>query len=287
MIPFELFEPTSLKEAITLIDPDNPDVRPIAGGTALMLMMKAGVFHPRRLVSLRKINGVMTGISTTPSGELRIGAMTSLAAVERSLDVARCASAIVRTMKRLSNPRVRNVATVGGALAHGDPHMDLPPVAIALGARVCVAGPDGERELAVEELFRGYYETALKPNELIVSLTIPAQGARRAAYLKVTAGSSDDWPALGVAAAIDFDDNNVKSARIVVSAATPKAMRLAAVEKLLAGAAISDRVLRDAGDAAAAEAEIIGDLRGSAAYRRELLRVYIGRAVRAANESTQ
>jgi carbon-monoxide dehydrogenase medium subunit len=105
--------------------------------------------------------------------------------------------------------------------------------------------------------------------------------------LKVTAGSSDDWPALGVAAAIDFDDNNVKSARIVVSAATPKATRLAAVEKLLAGAAISDRVLRDAGDAAAAEAEIIGDLRGSAAYRRELLRVYIGRAVRAANESTQ
>jgi len=183
--------------------------------------------------------------------------------------------------------RVRNVATVGGALAHGDPHMDLPPVAIALGAQVRIVGPGGERELAVEDLLTGYYETALKPNELIASLTIPAQGAHRAAYMKVTAGSADDWPALGVAVAINLDGDNIKSARVVVSAATPKATRLAAVEKFLAGAAISDKVLRAAGDAAAAEAEVIGDLRGSAAYKRELLRVYVGRALRAASEIKQ
>ena len=287
MIPFELVEPTSLKDAIALIDPDDPDVRPIAGGTALMLMMKAGVFQPRRLVSLRKLNGAMTGIGTTSSGDLRIGAMTPLATVEYSPDIARHAPAIVRTMKRLSNVRVRNVATVGGALAHGDPHMDLPPVAIALGAQVRIVGPSGERELAVEDLLTGYYETALKPNELIASLTIPAQGAHRAAYMKVTAGSADDWPALGVAVAINLDGDNIKSARVVVSAATPKATRLAAVEKFLAGAAISDKVLRAAGDAAAAEAEVIGDLRGSAAYKRELLRVYVGRALRAASEIKQ
>ena len=287
MIPFELVEPTSLKDAIALIDPDDPDVRPIAGGTALMLMMKAGVFQPRRLVSLRKLNGAMTGIGTTSSGDLRIGAMTPLTTVEYSPDIARHAPVIVRTMKRLSNVRVRNVATVGGALAHGDPHMDLPPVAIALGAQVRIVGPSGERELAVEDLLTGYYETALKPNELIASLTIPAQGAHRAAYMKVTAGSADDWPALGVAVAINLDGDNIKSARVVVSAATPKATRLAAVEKFLAGAAISDKVLRAAGDAAAAEAEVIGDLRGSAAYKRELLRVYVGRALRAASEIKQ
>ena len=287
MIPFELVEPTSLKDAIALIDPDDPDVRPIAGGTALMLMMKAGVFQPRRLVSLRKLNGAMTGIGTTSSGDLRIGAMTPLATVENSPDIARHAPAIVRTMKRLANVRVRNVATVGGALAHGDPHMDLPPVAIALGAQVRIVGPGGERELAVEDLLTGYYETALKPNELIASLTIPAQGAHRAAYMKVTAGSADDWPALGVAVAINLDGDNIKSARVVVSAATPKATRLAAAEKFLAGAAISDKVLRAAGDAAAAEAEVIGDLRGSAAYKRELLRVYVGRALRAASEIKQ
>jgi len=287
MIPFELAEPTSLEEAIALIDPDDSDVRPIAGGTALMLMMKAGVFRPRRLVSLRKLNGGITSIAATSSGDLRVGAMASLATLEHSPHVAHRAPIICRMMKQLSNVRVRNVATVGGALAHGDPHMDLPPVAIALGARVCVVGPGGERDLAVEDLLTGYYETALKPNELITSMTIPAQGSRQASYLKVTSGSADDWPALGVAAAIDFQGNTVKAARIVVSAATSKAARLRAAEKLLAGAAISDKDLDAAGEARAADAESIDDLRGSAAYKRELLRVYVGRAVRAANENMQ
>jgi carbon-monoxide dehydrogenase medium subunit len=185
-------------------------------------------------------------------------------------------------MKRLSNVRVRNVATVGGALAHGDPHMDLPPVAIALGGRVRIVGAEGERELAVEDLLTGYYETALKPNELIAALVIPAQAARRTAYMKVTAGSADDWPALGVAVSCDLDGGTVQSARVVVSAATPKATRLATVETLLTGATTNDKTLKAAGEAAAAEADIIGDVRGSAAYKRELLRVYVGRALRAA-----
>ena len=280
MIPFELVEPATLKEAIAAIDPDDPAVRPIAGGTALMLMMKAGVFTPRRLVSLRKLDG-MSGIKTA-AGELIIGALTPLSDVEHLPDVARHAPVIPQIMKRLSNVRVRNVATVGGALAHGDPHMDLPPVAIALGARVRIAGTKGERELAVEDLLTGYYETALKANELIASLHIPAQGKIRATYFKVTAGSADDWPALGVAVALDVDGAKIKSARVVVSAATPKATRLKSVETLLAGASINDKTLKAAGEAAAAEAEIIGDVRGSAAYKRELLRIYIGRAVRAA-----
>lgn len=281
MTPFELIEPASLKDAIAAIDPDDPTVRPIAGGTALMLMMKAGVFQPRRLVSLRKLDGI-AGIAATPSGELTIGALTPLSMVEHSPEVARHTPVIPRIMVRLSNVRVRNVATVGGALAHGDPHMDLPPVAIALGARVRITGASGERVLAVEDLLTGYYETALAPNELIASLHIPAQGKTRAAYFKVTAGSADDWPALGVAVALDLDGGTIKSARVVVSAATPKATRLASVEKLLAGATIDNKTLKAAGDAAADEAEILSDVRGSAAYKRELLRVYIGRAVRAA-----
>ena len=282
MIPFELVEPTSLKDAIGLIDPDDPAVRPIAGGTALMLMMKAGVFRPRRLVSLRRLGGAMSGLSAAPSGELTIGALTSLAAVEHSPEVARHTPALTRIMPRLSNVRVRNVATVGGALAHGDPHMDLPPLAIALGCRVRIVGSGCERALAVEDLLTGYYETALDKNELIAAVTIPAQGTRRAAYIKFTAGSAEDWPALCVAVALDAAGLSIKSARVVVSAATPKATRLTSVEKLLAGANVNDRTLKAAGDAAAAEADLIGDMRGSAAYKRELLRVYIGRAVRAA-----
>ncbi len=202
MTPFELNEPASLHEAIALIDPDDPDVRPIAGGTALMLMMKAGVFRPRRLVSLRKLAGKFAHIAASPSGELAIGALAPLSALEHSPEVARHAPVIGRAMKRLSNVRVRNVATVGGALAHGDPHMDLPPVLIALNASVAIAGPRGERTLPVEDLLTGYYETALARNELITELRIPAPGATRSVYFKATAGSADDWPALGVAVAL-------------------------------------------------------------------------------------
>src|SRR5258708_18248472 len=187
MTPFELLEPTSLREAIGLLDPDDSAVRPIAGGTALMLMMKAGVFRPTRLVSLRKLPEQHARIALGANGELAIGAMTPLAAVERSPEVARAAPVIPRAMRRLSNIRVRNVATIGGNLAHRDPHMDLPPVLIALRAEVAVVAREGartpERTIAVEDLFAGYFETVLAKNELIAELRIPAQGQSRASYL--------------------------------------------------------------------------------------------------------
>jgi carbon-monoxide dehydrogenase medium subunit len=281
MTPFDLVEPTSLEEALSLLDPDDPAVRPLGGGTALMLMMKAGVFRPTRLVSLRKVGGI-SGITAGADGSLTIGAMTPLAALEHSAEVARAAPVITRTMLRLSNVRVRNVATVGGALAHGDPHMDLPPVLIALGASVTAVGPNRERTLKVEDLLTGYYETALEKNELIASVTIPAQGERRAAYIKFTAGSAEDWPALGVAVSVEAAGDTLRSATVVACAATTKATRLASAEAALEGARVDDKSLRAAGDAGAQEADIISDVRGSAAYKRELIRVHVGRAVRQA-----
>jgi carbon-monoxide dehydrogenase medium subunit len=122
----------------------------------------------------------------------------------------------------------------------------------------------------------------LDKNELIAELRVPGQGKTRAAYLKCTTGSADDWPALGVAAAVEADGPSIKSVRVVVSAATEKAIRLKAAEQALAGATIDDKTLARVADAAAAEAECISDVRGSAAYKRELIRVYVGRAVRQA-----
>jgi carbon-monoxide dehydrogenase medium subunit len=282
MTPFDLAEPTSLKEALGLLDAEDPSVRPVGGGTALMLMMKAGVFRPTRLVSLRKVGGRFSGITAAADGSLTIGAMTPLAAIEHSAEVARAAPVITRTMLRLSNVRVRNVATVGGALAHGDPHMDLPPVLLALGASVTAVSPTGERSLTVEDLLTGYYETALAKDELIADVKVPAQRGRSAAYLKFTAGSAEDWPAVGVAVSIDADGGTVRSATVVASAATAKAVRLTSAEDALKGARIDDKTLARAGEAGAQEAEVISDVRGSAPYKRELIRVHIGRAVRQA-----
>ena len=281
MAPFELLEPRTLREAAGLLDSGGASARPVAGGTAVMLMMKMGVLRPERLVSLRAVEKRWSEI-TVSGDELRIGALSTLSALERSPVVRKEAPVLARTLATLANVRVRNVATLGGHLAHADPHMDLPPVLIALGARVTVADAKAERSMPLGELHRGYLETTLKHGELIAEVIVPKQGARRAAYLKCTTRSADDWPALGVAAVLEVDGDKIREARIVVSAATDTPVRLAKAEAVLKGARIDDASLARAGEAAAAEAGVIGDAHGSAAYKRELVRVYVARAVRAA-----
>ena len=282
MTPFELLEPGSLREAIALLDPEDPATRPLSGGTALMLMMKAGVFKPRRIVSLRRVENRYSRIEIGPGGELHIGSLAPLSTVEHSAEVRNGFPVIARTLRTLSNVRVRNVATIGGHLAHGDPCMDLPPVLSALGARVVIAGPSGERTVEVEKLSVGYYETVLARNEIISELVVPAQAGRRAAYLKCTTRSSDDWPALGVAVSLDAQGSVVREASVVVSAATSKPTRLTATEALLRGADVNESVLTRAGAVAADEITVVADVRGSAAYKKQLVRVYVTRAIRAA-----
>jgi len=282
MSPFALEEPASLAEALALLDPDDPGVRAIAGGTALMLMMKSGLYRPQRLVSLRRLGPTLTGIQAAADGRLEIGAMVRLAEIERSAAVRMAAPVIVETLLTHSNVRVRNVATIGGNLAHGDPHMDLPPVLIALGATVRVAGPSGERVVAAEDLVTGYLETVLANNELITSVSIPPQTGRRTVYVKCTARTADDWPALGLAVSVRAEDGIVRDARIAIGSATETARRLPTAEATLAGRAVNDAVLREAGRAAAAEAPVVADHHGSAAYKRVLIEVHLQRALRRA-----
>jgi carbon-monoxide dehydrogenase medium subunit len=249
-----LLQPSRLGEALSLLDDEG--ARPFAGGTAMVLMMKAGVLRPRRLVSLEKL-----GMNRIKAGSaLRIGAMTTLSALERSPEVRKGWPVIVQALKTLSNVRVRNVATVGGALAHADPHMDLPPLLAALGAKVFLEGKKGTRAIPVEDLYAGYLENTLQRGELITELEIPAMGKRRAAYLKCTTRSADDWPAAGVAVVLGDET------RIFVSAAT-------------------DRPTRIADEAAIAGLKIEGDLHGSADYKRQLLRVYLRRALHEARSA--
>jgi len=282
MTPFELVEPATLAEALSLLDPDDPAVRPFAGGTALMLMMKSGLYRPQRLVSLRGLGNGISAIAAPPDGGLKIGAMVRLAELERSEAVRQAAPVIADTLLTHSNVRVRNVATVGGNLAHADPHMDLPPVLIALGASVRAAGPAGERVIPVEDLLAGYMATVLANDELIVRLDVPAQAGRRAAYAKVTARSAGDWPALGVAVSVAAADGAIADARIAVGAATETAMRLKQTEALLASRPVDDALLREAGKCAAAEAPVVADLHGSAAYKRVLVEVHLRRALQQA-----
>lgn len=282
MIPFELLEPKTLEEAVSLLDADDPSVRPFAGGTALMLMMKAGVFQPSKLVSLGKIEQQFSRISVGPGGQLRVGAMVPLSVLEYSSDVRAAYPIIASTLRTLANIRVRNVACIGGALAHGDPHMDLPPVLSVLGAKAIVIGPVGSREVAVEDLYAGYYTTVLARNELIAEVIVPAPRTRYAAYLKYTTRAAADWPALGVAVSLDSDGRTIRDAGVVISAATEKVTRLRRTQEILNGKAIDDATLCEAGEVAVAETELVADARGSVFYKQQLVSVCIGRAVRMA-----
>ncbi|MGD0052203.1 MAG: xanthine dehydrogenase family protein subunit M [Vulcanimicrobiaceae bacterium] len=287
MTPFELLEPASLDEALAALDPSDPQVRALAGGTALILMMKSRVFRPQRLVSLRRLDGALRGVRVDDDGTLRIGALVTLSQLERSPLVARVAPVVTSALRTLSNVRIRNVATLGGHLAHGDPHMDLPPILLALGARVRASSPAGERWIELADLIVGYYETALRGDELITEVAIPPPAAgTRTHYAKFTALSADDWPAVGVAVAFRRENGALREPRVAVSAATARPMRLAAAEAVLVRGGGS-QLFAQAADAAADEVETLGDLRGSAAYKREMVRVHVRRALQAADTATE
>jgi carbon-monoxide dehydrogenase medium subunit len=156
--------------------------------------------------------------------------------------------------------------------------MDLPPLLMALDARVTISGPGGERRVPVEALYAGYLENTLKRNEIITGVTVPALGKRRAAYLKCTTRSADDWPALGIAVVSDFQQD----IRIFLSAATDKPTRLTAAEAVLKK---SNFDTSQAAEAALSQVHIESDLHGSADYKKQLLRVYLARAIHEARSA--
>jgi carbon-monoxide dehydrogenase medium subunit len=280
MKSFDLAEPATLDEAIALLDSKDRSVRAIAGGTALMLMMKTRLFQPTRLVSLRRLNGELRGIRANERGGLRIGAMTSLAELEYSPLLAGTYPVMSRALRMLSNIRIRNVATLGGHLAHGDPHMDLPPILLTLGARISAVSTSGRRWIDVSDLFVGYYQTSLAKGELITAVDVPGQPADVYCwYEKFTARSADDWPTVGVAVWYRVASNVVTEARVAVSAAIERPMRIAAAEALLIDAPPTPQVFSKAADAAVDEVQPIDDLHGSASYKREMVRVHVRRAL--------
>ncbi len=280
---WELREPATLDDALALLDPDDSGVRPIAGGTALSLLLQSRIFRPSRLVSLRKLDGDLRGVHVEADGSLRIGAMTTLTELERSPVLAVSEPVLARALHSLSNVRVRNMATIGGHLAHGDPHMDLPPILVTLGARVRVRSPRGERWIEMADLITGYYETSLAGDELIAELHVPVQPAgARAAYAKFTALSADDWPAVGVAAWLRRDGDTITEARVVVGGATVRPTRMANAEAALTGTRDAAG-FADAAAAAAADVDPIADVRGSRSYKREMVRVHVERALQRAS----
>lgn len=276
----EYVEPDTIEEAVEQLASDDARTRPLGGGTALMLLMRYGFIRPSRLVGLRRLERDLGGIS--PSGEdgLRLGALTTLRDLELSAEVARSAPVLVEALHILANVRVRNAATLGGHLAHGDAHQDLPPILLAMGARVRAISRRGSRWIGLHELVVGYYQTALEPDELLTEVVVPSQPAGvQGSYTKFTAVSAEDWPALGVAIFLRHESAHLADVRLALSAATASPLRLTAVEQMLEGEQPTDALFRAAADSAASSLELLGDATSSAAYKREMVRVHVRRAL--------
>ncbi len=276
---FELIQPASLAEAIHLLHDGDDSARVMSGGTALMLMMKTGLYAPRRLISLGALEAHHSDISADHEGGVSIGAGSTLTAVETSPVIKRSAPFIAKAMKKLANVRVRNAARVGGALAHGDPHMDLPPILASLGGELVILGPNGERKLAIDSFYKGYLETGLLQGEIIIGVRLPSQAGWSSAYLKCTTRAADDWPTVGVAVSIRIVSGVVAESRIMVGAATDRLTRLKSAEAALHMAPPDAVAIERAAEAAAAEAQTVDSSSGSAVYKTELLRVYMRRAL--------
>lgn len=280
---FDVFEPASVDEALALLGQRAAAARPIAGGTALMLLMKYGFFHPEVLVSLRRLAPELGGIGQGKGGDLRIGASTTLRQLERSSQVASWVPMLVDAVHHLANVRVRNVATLGGHLAHGDPHMDLPPVLMAVDARVCAASVRGLRWIPVADLYQGYYETALADDELLTEVAIPlARRATPGTYLRFTSLSVDDWPTLGVAVSGVPGSPHMNDVRVAVSAVGDRVRRVGAAETVLEGERPSSALLQHAAEVAASD--LLGDDRGS--HLGKLVTVQVRRALAATFSTT-
>ena len=281
MTPFEFLLPYSLEEALALLDPEDPDIRPISGGTAVMLMMKAGVLRPTRLVSLHNIGKQHAAIEVNPQGELVIGGQAKLADIQCHRAVQANWPLLAQALRGVANARVRAVATLGGCISHADPHLDMPPVLAALDARIGVTGPQGRRMVRAEDFCTGYYETVLRRDELVTELVVPPQ-AGPGAYLKMTTRAAHDWPALGVAVVLKMKGAQVERASVFTGAATDRPTRLHQAQSVLERTGVDAAAVRAAAQAAMTEAPLIGDAHGSAPYKGQLLKVALPRAIEAA-----
>ncbi|HKW78236.1 MAG TPA: xanthine dehydrogenase family protein subunit M, partial [Candidatus Limnocylindria bacterium] len=232
---FTYHEPTSVDEALALLERHGEDAHVVAGATSFTLLWRQGLLRPAHVVGLRRIEA-LRGIERTRDG-LVIGATASHREVELSPLVREFCPALARAFGSVATVRVRNQATVGGNLAHADPAQDPPPMLIALGAEVAVAGRAGERRIAAEDLFVDVLTTSLEPGEIITAVHIPApREGTRAAYEKFLPRTQDDYATVSVGAALRLDDAGViTDVRIALGSVGPTPRRARAVEDAVRG----------------------------------------------------
>ena len=280
MNPFDFRQPDTVEEAITLMHDLGEDARVMAGGTALVIMLKQRLVMPDCLISLQKIRS-LDQIDAS-NGEIRLGALTTHRAVERSPVVHSRIPALAETYAHVATIRIRNVATVGGALAHADPNQDPPVILMALDAQVRLTSTAGTRAVAIGEFFTDYYETVRQPDELVTEVVVPVPKPHSGSvYLKFLPRTADDYATVGVAATVTIDTatGTCQDCRIAMGCVASTPVRAPEAETLVRGQRLTPELAREAGVLAQQVTDPISDTRGSAEYKRAMAGVFVRRAL--------
>jgi carbon-monoxide dehydrogenase medium subunit len=265
--------------ALQLLDEGGDDCKVIAGGTALMIMMRNGLVFPDQLVALDRLS--MLDYIDVDGGSIRLGALTSLKTMQHAPELRSAVPTLTAALGLVANHRVRQRATIGGNLSESDYASDPPAVLTTLGTRVRITSSAGERWLPLPEFLVDYYSTALEQNELVTEVEIPRPSpTARTTYLKYVSRSAEDRPCVGVAAYVDVDQSGrCTDVRVAVAGATATPFTLPSVTDGCRGARPDRTTWREVAAAYGEAIQPIDDVRGSSAYRKHLTTALVDRAL--------
>lgn len=290
MVPFDYAEPETLEETLALLQEYGDEAKLLAGGTALIVFLKKELAAPSLLINLKRLTHLKE-IQEMGDG-LRIGPLATHREIERSAAVRRRLPVLAETFHKVATPRIRNMGTLGGNLCHGDPNVDPPSTLLALGTRVKLVSTRGEREIPLEDFFVDYYETVKEPDELLTEVMVSdLPAAAVAAHIKFLPKTQDDFATVGIAAVVTLEENGAtplcRDIRLALNAVASRVTRAREAEGVLRGKALTPEALKAAAEAAAREVDPIHDVRGSSAYKREMVKVMVQRVIRQALEKRQ
>jgi len=284
--PFEYLNPNQVSEAISLLQKHGEEAKILAGGHSLIPAMKLRFAMPEYLIDISGIDGLE--YIREEDGQLKIGAMTRESSLEESNLIKDNYPLLLDTVKMIADPQVRNMATVGGNLAHGDPANDHPATMIALRASVAVEGPNGRREIGIDDFFPDFFTTALEDNEILTEIRIPAsQPGSGGAYQKIER-KVGDYAAAAVACQLSLEaDGKIQQIGIGLTNVGPVPIRSVGAEGNLRGKTPDDSLIQESGRLAAEECNPVDDLRGSAGYKRDLVNELTQRAIKISIERAE
>jgi aerobic carbon-monoxide dehydrogenase medium subunit len=288
MIPpaFEYLRPKTIPEALAFLQQYGDDAKILSGGQSLIPMMKLRIARPAYLIDINRISGL--SYIKEEAGFLKIGGLTREADLEASVLIRSKYPVILDTAHVIADPQVRNLATVAGNLAHGDPANDHPATMMALGAQVVATGSGGKRVIPIEEFFLSVFSTALEPGEILTEIRIPIPPARSGgAYLKLER-KVGDFATAAVAAQVTLDGKGaVQAVGVGLTNVGPTPIKARRAEDFLRGKKLDEANARQAGQLAAEEAQPSSDLRGPAEYKRGLVKELAKRALSRAAERAE